>query len=106
MADAGLRRSEAAALVWGDVERARDGSGRLLIRRSKTDAEGAGAVVAITKRAMRDLKAIRNGAGDDAIRCSACARPPFTGVSRRLPARRAWATASGVTRGASAWLGG
>ena len=62
----GLRRSEAAALVCADIERARDGSGRLLIRRSKTDAEGQGAVVAITAKAMRDLKAIRNGAGDDA----------------------------------------
>ena len=65
MADGGLRRSEAAALVWGDVERAGDGSGRVRIRRSKTDSEGAGAVVAITARAMADLDAIRGGAGAD-----------------------------------------
>ena len=65
MADAGLRRSEAAALVWRDVRRQRDRSGRLLIRRSKTDAEGHGAVVAITARAMRDLQAIREDAGED-----------------------------------------
>ena len=65
MADGGLRRSEAAALVWGDVARAEDGSGRLTIRRSKTDGEGAGAVVAITARAMADLDLIRHSAGDD-----------------------------------------
>lgn len=65
MADAGLRRSEAAALVWRDVVREWDGSGRLLIRRSKTDQEGGGAVVAITRRAMKDLDVIRGDANDD-----------------------------------------
>ena len=66
MSDAGLRRSEAAALLWADVQREKDGSGRLLIRRGKTDAEGACALVAITRRAMRDLAAIRQGAPADA----------------------------------------
>ena len=37
MRDAMLRRSEAAALEWADVELRPDGSGRLTIRRSKTD---------------------------------------------------------------------
>ena len=54
-ADAGLRRSEAAALVWGDVERAEDGSGRVTIRRSKSDQAGEGAVVAVTEAAMEDM---------------------------------------------------
>ena len=36
MRDGLLRRSEAAALRWADLENAEDGSGRLLIRRSKT----------------------------------------------------------------------
>ena len=62
MADAGLRRSEAASLIWADVQREKDGSGLLLIRRSETDSQGEGAVVVITKRAMRDLAAIRQGA--------------------------------------------
>ncbi len=48
LSDAGLRRSEAAALTWGDVEIAADGSGRVRIARSKTDQEGKGEVVAIT----------------------------------------------------------
>ena len=38
--DGGLRVSEAAAFTWSDVERWPDGSGRLTIRRSKTDPAG------------------------------------------------------------------
>ena len=59
LSDAGLRRSEAAALTWGDVQRWDDGSGRITVIRSKTDAEAAGAVVAITPAAMLALDAIR-----------------------------------------------
>ena len=59
MSDAGLRRSEAAALTWGDVERWPDGSGRVSVRRSKTDQTAAGAVVGVTRTTMRALDAIR-----------------------------------------------
>ncbi len=59
LSDAGLRRSEAAALTWGDVQRWDDGSGRITVVRSKTDAEARGAVVAITPAAMKALNAIR-----------------------------------------------
>ena len=59
LSDAGLRRSEAAALTWGDVQRWDDGSGRITVIRSKTDAEAQGAVVAITPAAMDALSAIR-----------------------------------------------
>ena len=66
LSDAGLRRSEAAALTWGDVQRWDDGSGRITVVRSKTDAEAEGAVVAITPVAMRALDAIRPlGASDE-----------------------------------------
>ena len=64
LSDAGLRRSEAAALTWGDVQRWDDGSGRLAVIRSKTDVEAAGAVVAITPAAMKVLDA-RRPAGVD-----------------------------------------
>ena len=37
LSDAGLRRSEAAALTWGDVERWADSSGRITVIRSNTD---------------------------------------------------------------------
>ena len=59
LSDGGLRRSEAAALTWGDVQRWDDGSGRITVIRSKTDAEAQGAVVAVTPAAMRALDAIR-----------------------------------------------
>ena len=59
LSDARLRRSEAAALTWGDVQRWEDGSGRITVIRSKTDAEAQGAVVAITPAAMAALSAIR-----------------------------------------------
>ncbi len=59
LSDAGLRRSEASSLTWGDVQRWDDGSGRITVIRSKTDAEAVGAVVAVTPAAMRALDAIR-----------------------------------------------
>ena len=63
---AGLRRSEAAALAWGDVQRWDDGSGRITVIRSKTDAEAHGAVVAVTPAAMDALSALRPaGAGGE-----------------------------------------
>ena len=66
LSDAGLRRSEAAALTWGVVQRWDDGSGRITVIRSKTDAEAIGAVVAITPAAMNALDAIRPaGTGGD-----------------------------------------
>ena len=59
LSDAGLRRSEASSLTWGDVQRWDDGSGRITAIRSKTDVEAQGAVVAITPAAMWALDAIR-----------------------------------------------
>ena len=59
LSDAGLRRSEASSLTWGDVQRWEDGSGRITVVRSKTDVEAQGAVVAITPAAMQALSAIR-----------------------------------------------
>ena len=59
LSDAGLRRSEAAALTWGDVQRWDDGSGRITVVRSKTDVEAQGATVAITPAAVQALDAMR-----------------------------------------------
>ena len=42
LSDGGLRRSEAAALTWGDLQRWDDGSGRITVVRSKTDVEAQG----------------------------------------------------------------
>ena len=59
MFDGMLRRSEAAVLTWADVVREADGSGRLTVRRSKTDPEGAGKVLWISPETMAALDAIR-----------------------------------------------
>ena len=65
MRDAMLRVSEAADLVWADVNAEADGTGRLLIRRSKTDTEGEGAIAFISAPTMAKLDAIRNKAAED-----------------------------------------
>ena len=62
MRDAMLRVSEAAVLTWQDIVTEADGTGRLLIRRSKTDAEGEGAVAFVSAETMAALGLIRNGA--------------------------------------------
>ena len=62
MRDAMLRVSEAAILTWRDIETEADGTGRLLIRRSKTDAEGQGAVGFLSAPTMAVLALIRNEA--------------------------------------------
>ena len=63
MRDGGLRRSEAAALVWGDLDLVSDGSGRLTVQRSKTDQFGAGSVVALSSFCVDALDSIRPGFG-------------------------------------------
>ena len=55
MRDALLRVSEAAALVWEDIEQEEDGAGRLFIRRSKTDADGEGTVAFLSVQTMQSL---------------------------------------------------
>ena len=77
--DGGLRVSEAAALVWKDVERWPGGAGRLTILRSKTGQEGRGAVVAVTPAGLRALDAIRpeDAASEDRVfRLSIRQMPP------------------------------
>lgn len=57
-----LRIGEAAELRWEDVAHESDGTGRLLIRLSKTDREGRGAVAFVSAPTMSALRSIRNGA--------------------------------------------
>ena len=55
LADGGLRRSEAAALTWGDVELWADGSGQLTIKKGKNQPEPQTvAVTPATARALRE----------------------------------------------------
>ena len=59
MRDGMLRRSEAAALTWGNVDVQGDGTGRLHVARSKTDQTAQGAVLYIGPQAVDALLAIR-----------------------------------------------
>ncbi len=54
-----LRRSEAAALTWGNVEFRDDGAALITLRRSKTDQEAEGVVLYIGREAAQALQAIR-----------------------------------------------
>ena len=96
---AGLRRSEAAALAWGDVELEADGSGLLWLRRSKTDPEAEGSARYLPRAAMEALEAMRpEGAGPEAS---------VFGLSGRQLARRveAAAIAAGLGSGFSGHSG-
>lgn len=65
MRDAMLRVSEAAALKWEDIESVADGTGRLIVRYSKTDPLGEGAVLFLSSQTMGALDLIRSGAADN-----------------------------------------
>lgn len=58
-----LRVSETVAVACADIEREADGSGRLTVHRSKTDQEGAGAVLYVGASTMRRILAWQE-AGD------------------------------------------
>ena len=100
LADAGMRRSEAAALVWDDIARWDNGSGRLTVRRSKTDATPR--TVYLTPVAMAHLDAIRpeDAAGSE-LRSSACRLRRSRAASRPRPGGPA---TEGIP-GGSGWLG-
>ena len=111
MRDALLRRSEAAALTWADIEAAGDGSGRLTIRRAKGDQEGRGAVVYIGTAALDALEAIRPGGAGPGAPVFASPREPGKALSEsaiaraidRAARRPGSAQASRGTRPGSAW---
>ena len=54
-----LRRAEAAALTWNDIEFRDDGAALLTLRRSKTDQEAEGVVLYVGREAAQALLAIR-----------------------------------------------
>ena len=98
LADGGLRRSEAAALTWGDVELWADGTGRLTIQQGKNQVEPA--TVAVTEATARALGEILPKDADPAA--------PVFGLTGCAPrhGRPAWATGSPATAAASGWRGG
>ena len=60
-----LRRSEAATITWGDLTLVSDGSGRLLVAKSKTDQESEGATLYVSRSTMRLLHAALQLGPDD-----------------------------------------
>ena len=94
MRDAMLRRSEAADLVWGAVTLWEDGTGRVLVRRSKTDQTGDGAVLWLSRSTMAALAAIRPAG-------AAASAPVFDlgekQIGRRIAAAAAAAGLDGVS---------
>ena len=105
LSDAGLRRSEAAALTWDDFVRWDDGSGRLTVGRSKTDAEAR--TVYLTPASVEALTAIRPA---DANGEASVFGLSAASISRRI---RAAAAVAGLgtgffpgIRGAWGWRGG
>ena len=69
LSDRGLGWSESAALTQGGMQWRDDGSGRIIVIRSKTDIDAQGAVVVITPAAMKALSAMRpvGVAGDEKV---------------------------------------
>ena len=97
LSDAGLRRSEAAALTWDDVARWDDGSGRLTVGRSKTDAEAR--TVYLTPASMEALRAMRPAGAHGAAALFGLSAPS---ISRRI---RAAAAVAGLGLGFSGHSG-
>ena len=64
MADGGLRRSEASALTWSDIEFWPDGSARITIRKGKNQPDPL--TVAVTETTARALKEIQPEGADPA----------------------------------------
>ena len=103
MRDAMLRRSEAAALEWADVELRPDGSGRLRVRRSKTDQEGEGAVQYLGKGTAAAVREIRPENPDPDARVFGLRSG--RSVARRLAAMARAAGLEGAFSGHSARVG-
>ena len=66
MRDALLRIGESVALDCEDVTIEIDGSGRLVLHRSKTDQEGKGVSLFLTARTIDAIRQLREGAGKGA----------------------------------------
>ena len=90
MRDGLLRRSEAAALTWDDVELFQDGSARVTVRSSKTDQDHEGAVLYLGPNAVTALQTIRPENPGADIRVFALSERQ---ISRRISAA---ASAAGI----------
>ena len=100
-----LRRSEAAALTWADVELRDNGSALLQVHRSKTDPEGEGVVLYIGKEAGEACgpSGRRRSCRTRRRRSLDCHRDTSDGECKQRPRPAAWARALPDTAAAWAW---
>ena len=103
MRDGLLRRGEAAAATWSDVTWESDGSGLLLVRRSKTDPEGLGTVCSCHVRPRRTCGRSVRRTPQETTRSSVCRRSRSTNGFGQPRGRRAWATSSRATAREWGW---
>ena len=97
MSDGGLRRSEAAALTWGDVDFWEDGSARITIQKGKN--QSGPLTVAVTETTARALQDIQPDGADTST-------PVFALTGQTLANRvRASASAAGLGEGFSGHSG-
>ena len=90
-----MRRLEATALTWADVELRDNGSALLQLRRSKTDPEDEGVVLYIGREAGEALRAIRPA--EQLLDLNS----PVFGLSSRQVGRRVQAAAQAAGLGNS-----
>lgn len=101
MRDCLLRRSEAAEVRWEHITSEPDGTGRLFVGVSKTDQEGEGTLLFVSRRTMSDLDAIRPDVEADG---PVFGLHPRT-IGRRIAAAARAAGAPGAYSGHSARVG-
>ena len=101
MRDCMLRRSEAAVVRWEHITPEPDGTGRLLVGVSKTDQDGEGSLLFISRRTMSDLEAIRPEVAADGL---VFGLHPRT-IGRRIAAAARAAGGAGAYSGHSARVG-
>ena len=101
MRDCMLRRSEAADVRWNDITSEPDGTGRLFVGVSKTDQEGEGTLLFVSRQTMTDLAAIRPAEAGDRLVFDLHPRS----IGRRIAAAARAAGQSGAYSGHSARVG-
>jgi integrase len=87
--DTMCRREELVSLKIEDMAEAGDGSGSVLIRRSKTDASGGGATAYLSPLTMRLLRQWTQEAGIEKGPLFVRVRGTATGMSQRTDVRKA-----------------
>ena len=106
MRDALLRSAEAAQLRWDDLELHEDGTGRILVRQSKTDQAGQGTVLFLSRSCVQALtthRHLHHATDDHDDRSSASAPPRYAAASGRPPPPPDYTATSADTAHASAW---